>query len=504
MAAEKSTDKQVKQAVMAFLCEHPDLDKYIEKAFPEGRTDNLGAVYIILAQKQAELTKQDFFTPDDNNKFIINSAGGWKNFERISALLEKRDEKFVSADFTKALGSEGSVTLLGSAGTHNALEKIFSSQLWQGRYDEMESLWYVVSPMVRRASSPNGGEVPLSLKRALFALEGKTIPEDNLAKSGLTPADVRNAFIAKGNFEGLNHKLEQAGDYLRKEYLLLKNSAGNTVFHEASAWGYYDKIVKTLKAHGEQLEEADFIHAVARNASILTRAAENNALHKVFAPEHWENRLGDMLQLWSNVRPGWKVPPLTTSDFDSAYAAAESKTYAPALRALTVKNKLDVMSPLNVPSATEKPVLFLGLDSFWNNFAEIQKKTDLSLTLSDLRLQSGQQGNSCLMQAAKLGHFDKVAAIAKDSGEKIRIEDFMAKDNHGRTLLNVLEDRNELALAFTPAIWVGRSAEMKILWAQVGVAARKQVDFGRAEVAVHQATLKQQKPGFKFKRPPAA
>jgi hypothetical protein len=406
----------------------------------------------------------------------------------------------------KPLHSGQPKTLLDSAVEHGGLGNIFTFDVWKGRYDEMERLWYKVPVPNRKEIFKNNGLTAASLKRQLFAAEGKTTPEDSLIKAGLTPYDIRQAFAWRGDFDGTVKKLQATGDYLRKEYVLLTDGAGDTVFDMSAAWDKYSEVVKTLKAHGERFEIADYLKQVSYAKNVLGRAAEHGALAKVFTPDHWVGRLPDMLSLWSYVLDGWKTAAMTTRDFDNAYAEAESLTYAGLFQAKPVTGKADLLAPLNASSAAEKPVLPLGLKAVWEKFDAVQevlKQKDGALTLADLRLPTGEMGNSCLMCAVKFGHFARIIEISKQGNESLTLEDFLAKDRHGNTLLSVLAEKNQLTLAFAPELWAGRVSEMKKLWAQVAVSQRGQVDFAQAEINAKQATLKQKKGGIKInpKRP---
>ena len=109
-------------------------------------------------------------------------------------------------------------------------------------------------------------------------------------------------------------------------------------------------------------------------------------------------------------------------------------------------------------------------------------------------------GNPLLMNAVKFGHFDKVVDIARKSGQPVTLDDFLSKDKHGNSLLNILADRNQLSLAFSPDLWAGRVADMKTLYTHVRVNDRTQVDIMQCEVAANQATLKMQmKDKFRLK-----
>jgi hypothetical protein len=496
-----SGGRYIKQAIIAALVEHPEQEKYKTRAFSG---ENLTAMMEAIAEQGNKLTKADFLTPDDEGKYIVDTPGFWKNFDKVRDIVAKSGEKFVMEDFTKYLDRNETRNLLDSAREHGGLAKIFAVETFNGRYDEMERLWYKVPVPSRRDLFKNDGLLDPSLKRSMLAAEGRVMPEDNLAKAGLTPTDLRNAFQERGNYEEVTRKLSAVGDYLRKDYLLLPDSSGDTVFYYQGAWDKFDDISRNLKAHGEKFETADFVRQVGFVSNILTRASERKALYRVFNAEHWEGRLADMQDLWGQVKEGWKTASMTSKDFDTSYAEAESKTYAKNVNFAALSGKADLLKPLE---ANGPAILPLGLKAFWDNFATAQASLgNDTLTVSDLRQTSGYMGASVLMGAVKFGHFDKVVDISRKSGEPLTLDDFLSKDRHGNSLLNILAERNQLSQVFTPDLWAGRVDDMKTLWTHVRINDRSQVDIAQAEVAAKQATLKLQakdrfklggkKPGF--------
>lgn len=497
----------IKQAIIAALCEHPDQEKYKTRAFSSG---NLEKVMEALAEQRNTLTKADFFAQDDEGKYLIDTPGFWRNFDKVQAILNKSGEKFTIDDFRKPLGpNDDSRSLLDGARQWGGLGKIFTKSVWEGRFDEMERLWYYVPMPSRRELFRNDGKLDLALKRDLLNAEGRDMPEDRLARAGLTPQDIYQAFTQNGNYEEVNRRLAQAGDYLRKEYLMLPDKDGYTVFYEQGAWDRYNDISKRLAAHGEQFETRDFIRQMGYSANMLTRAYEHNGLQHVFAPQHWVDRLPEMIDLWSRVLPGWKNGSITTSGFDAAYAEAESLTYGKLVDFNRFQSKQELLRPLNpdaAQSGAEKPVLPIGLKAFWDNIDTVQQKLSnmgAKLSLADLRKQSGEMEDSCMIAAVKFGRFADVQDIARRAGEKITIDDFLSKDCHGNSMLEILSERRELSLVFQPENWAGRLGEMKTLWTHVRVAERAQVNFEQVEVAAQQATLRQQvSDDFNFKLKP--
>ncbi len=486
-------DLFIKQAIIATLCDHPDAAKYRERAFS---TNNLDKLIEAMSEHSLKLTKADLFVPDEMGRFMIDSEGAWKNFERIVKLIETNNgEKFTPEDFTKPFVKDVKRSLLDSAAAYGGLKKVFSAEVWKDRFEEMQQLWYAM-PLQQRKKMENGWMIPDALKKQIYSDAGKEMPEERLAKAGLALTSIRTCLINEAEFNRVCKILHDKGDYFRKEYAMMPDWMGDTVFDRSGAWERFPAIVQEMKSHGERFEVSDFTRKLGEVQSVLGRAAENNALAKVFAPEHWVDRLSDMLELWSHVKPGWKM---TARAFDEAYTEAESLTYSNGFKASMVTGKDDLLKPLNDTSHGEKPVLALGIKAVWDNFDAVQQALKnhpgRKIKTSDLRNVSGSLGHSCIMAAAKFGHFDKVIVMMKEGGDLLTSEDLMAKDRHGNTLLNVLSETKQLAEVFTPEMWTGRVIEMRLLWSQVKPEFRKQVNFTQMEVATRQATLKQQSKG---------
>ena len=488
----------LKRAIVASVIEHPDAEIYRRAAFG----DNPAQLVEDLASKMV-LTKADFFAADDKGKLFIDSPGAWRNFEKIAEIIQLGGEKFTYEDFTRPV-LPSARTLLDSAVSHISVAKIFTADIWKGRFEEMEKLWYKVPTHERLSERFRGPEglMPVALKRQVLATEGKEAPEDRLARAQLTLFDIRNTAAFESTFIDVNRKLAQAGDYFRKDYAMLPDSAGDTMFDRNFV--RFETITKIMQAHGERFEVKDYLRQLSNRPSLLSRAAEHGALNKVFDAALWVDRLPDMLTLWSNVLDAWKRPPMTAQDFDNAYTEAEGLTYAKRFKVKPANGKADLLTPLNA-GTNEKPVLPLGLKTVWDNFDAVKASLDKrgeTLSLTDLRAVSGHRGDTILVNAAKFGHFDKVVDIAKQSGGSLTMEDFLTKDAHGNTLINILAEKRQLSSVFTVDAWTGQIADMRALWSHVAAAHRRQINFQQLETGVKQATLRNKANSGGFKPRP--
>lgn len=479
-----SGNRYIKQAIIAAICEHPDREEYRARAFAN---ENIHEVTEAMAKPQS-FCKEDFLALSDKGKSFLDCPGAWKNFDKIVELVHRNGECFTFEDFCRrsmAVG-ENAPVLLELARIHNGLGKVFSFDAWKGRADEMEMVWYAVPLVPRRDIFKNDGVLDETLKRRLYAFEGRTLPEDTLRRSGVTRKELRMALISKENLPLVAEKLKKAGDHLRKEYVLMLDEEGRTAFREEGAFQNYATIVSLLAQGGERLDISDFLFRMPNTKTILQSAYEFQKLDRVFAPAHWASRLHEMVDLWDKTLPAWRSV-MSARQFDQAYAAAEDLTYRPALDDRKISSKNDLLAPLGTERGA--PVLPLGMKAFWDRTSQYGHVLS-SLTLSDLRAQSGCLEDTCLVTAAKLGHFSRVVDIARQSKEKITTEDFLSKDSDGRRLIDILSEQDQLHLAFSGDLWAGRVEEMKALWRKMTEVQRKRVDLQNAEVEAMQATLR--------------
>lgn len=501
-----NNDKIIRQAVFAALCGHPDAEKIKQRALSGSLQDSIAATEAMSRQLKT-LTADILLTQDDSGKPMLDTPEAWKSFDKVIAALESCGVRLTYENFLRPLKERDTKTLIDLAIAHNGIEKLFSFQVWRGRFDEMQRVWFLLPTKHRNEITKKQGAESMRFKRLLLTEEGRTAPEDRLIKAGLTPADIRAAFSANGNLVEVNKKLHAVGDYLRKEFALMPDNDGDSVFdNRKDAWDKYGSFVDIMHANGERFEIADFICQYHHAKSVLARAAEHNVLDKVFTPAHWKDRLKDMLDLWNVLLPGWKGGSMMTRDFDSAYAEAENLTFMPRLENLSVIGKQALLTRINSRSEDEKPVLPLGLKAIWEKMdiisQELKQQGD-PLAIEDLRRTSGVRGETCLVSAVKYGCFDKVSAICRESNFSLTVDDLVSCDATGTMLIDLLADRNQLTLAFAPEIWAGRIGEMRKLWSHVASRYRTQVNYEQAEVSVRQETLKSKKSVFRLKKPPA-
>ncbi|MDE1170348.1 MAG: hypothetical protein PW734_03930 [Verrucomicrobium sp.] len=92
---------------------------------------------------------------------------------------------------------------------------------------------------------------------------------------------------------------------LSQAELNVTDTSGYTPLHTAAAQGYFDTYAAVLRLAGEGLTAAPFL-VKERNANVWSplRFAETNGhLKKLFVPELWAGRVGEMAGLWRHVSP---------------------------------------------------------------------------------------------------------------------------------------------------------------------------------------------------------
>lgn len=123
--------------------------------------------------------------------------------------------------------------------------------------------------------------------------------------------------------------------------------------------------------------------------------------------------------------------------------------------------------------------------------AAFLEKLSGGLTMTDLRAEYGDTGECGLHRAVKADLFSEVMELSAKGGDKITLDDFDAKDRHGRTLLGVLAQWEKLGQVFRSEYWHGREQDVKALWQRVPEAAQKQVDFQEVVSGLNRNTLRE-------------
>ena len=492
--SDKKNKDSLKTAFIATLCKHPNASDYQQDAF---RSADIMGLYKKLKEAGETLTKADFLGTDKNGEYFLGSERAWENFHHIVEIVRENGEEFTADDFlTVKEGSYYKRPLIESVVSHDKVEKLFSADLWKGRFEEMENLWYYIPPNKRGDIAKNeDGRIPLDLKREVLGLaDDEKLREEELQEIGVDYKKIPDMFNQRGTFEAFLQTLYENNTPLKKEDLLFVNKDGDTMFHNAAAWQYYDQVVDNLHQTGQSFGLDELTFQRGRKPSILERAAQHKTLHKVFEPRFWVGQVDEMVDLWDNLPPAQKILSGRNS-FDTIVADAENMTYQAHVSlnddSLTAKY---LTTPIVANDGKESAVLPLGLRDTWDNMDIIREKLqskDDDLTADDLRKETGALGNTVLMTAAESGQFDKVLGIVRGKSDKLQVQDFLKTNKNDVSLLDVLIEKRQLKKAFAPELWAGRLREMHILWNNVQNRDRGQVDFKKVVQQVNQMTVRQ-------------
>jgi hypothetical protein len=140
------------------------------------------------------------------------------------------------------------------------------------------------------------------------------------------------------------------------------------------------------------------------------------------------------------------------------------------------------------------PVHPLGFEKVWKDMANIRATLAAQgecLTLDHLRQPAGRSGDSVLMLAARNGHFDQVMAIAAESRQTLTLDEITTAGPTGKSILDVLVAKGDVAKVFTPEHWVGRGRDLVTLWNAVPADKRTDIDFETLSGRVNVLTLRQ-------------
>lgn len=486
-----SLDITVSHAILAVLSGHPEADIMWARAFPDEPLDILPRVI----ESCGGFAKDHLFLDEKQTPFFA-SALFWQNFEQINALIRKSGDQLHYDDFMRQFHTPETHSMYMDAVKHKALGAVFKPAVWHKNYDEMEKLCYTMSQPERVTLFNREGRIDLDLKRAVLATENRVAVEDRLQSLGLTEKTFEQHFAQhfSKNYAELKNLLAQNGEPLRKDYLLHPDDCGHTAFNYVHTWDNYADIVEQLAENGERFEIADFLCKRGTADNILERAFTFKRLPDIFTPAHWVGRLEEMLEVWAQIKPDWRKEPIAQKNFDDLYTEAENLTYTGVANYDGLRSRIDLVSPLN-PGAGEgeKPIYAIGLTSFWMNIdATLERLAaqNEKLTLDDLRLRSGETQDNAILKGIKMGHAERLVQLCTEMGQRLTLDDLLSRDNQECTVLDLLADRKQLALVFTPEMWAGRLEDMREAWRNVRQGDQSQVDMAKLEIAVKQASFK--------------
>ncbi|MBU0858438.1 MAG: hypothetical protein KJ667_00740, partial [Alphaproteobacteria bacterium] len=452
-----------KKLILAVLCGLPVDHKMVKAAVsdPSAAADML---------ETTKISKADFLTTLGEDDPLFAHEQTWENLPRIAALLKAQGEHFTAQDFMTPL--TGVLSPVRYAERTRKLDKLFSPEIWEGRRQELDKVFYSVMKVER--DKLNFTEI----RRAVAALTGELTPEDRLKTYNLDPSSVRTK-IRNGNISELKTDLAKHGDRITKEYVFLLDSAGDNIFEFKDTFEQIDKWLPELEAHGERLGKDDFLFSVGDQKTPLQHAINHSQLPKIFRARIWHGHAAEMLELFEKLPQTERVKV----DIQAVLSELKEAEYGPKVvtgKDVTLETLTSVLNEAERNNGNFFPIHALGFERVWKEMAQIRQtlaEKGQKLTLDHLRQPAGLSGDTVMMLAARGGHFDQVMAIAADAGEVLSVAELTAPGNNGKSLLDVLVTRGEAPSLFKAESWIGRGQELMTLWDKIPQDKRKDIDF---------------------------
>lgn len=474
-----------KKLILALICGLPADSKMVQEALQAPGTG-------IEALETNSIAKEDFLTRPGSDEPLFSHASTWENFSRIVEKLAAQGEQFTARELGSVI--PGCVSPLLYAERTQSLPKLFAPEIWKGRLQEADKLFYAATSVER--NKLNYPEV----RRAIAAQTGEMTPEDRLQGYGLNHNTVRTN-IRQGNLAHLTEMLAQHGDHIRKEYVFLLDTAGDNIFEYEDTFKNMDSWLTILENNGERLGRDDFMFKVGNQRTPLDHAVRHGQLPAVFRTRIWKGHADEMMELFNTL------PEVERRKVEINKVLGELKEAEYGDRIVTDGTvTLDhLVAVLNEEERDSNPNFFeiraLSFARVWKEMGDIRKTLAArgeKLTLDHLRQPTGMAGDTVLTLAARGGYFNHVMDIVTDGNDRLTLEDLTTPGAMGKTALDILVEREELATLFRPEAWVGRGQDLMTLWEKVPAEKQKTVDFEALYGRVNMLTLRERfagKPG---------
>lgn len=473
--------KKDKQLLLALICGLDTDHKLMQTA---GSAEVLSDALL----RQSRLRKEDLFDTPESGENFFDHAEVWSKMPEIIAKIKESGDTIDADDFQKKNG--GTSTILELAEKHDALIYLFHPKIWKGNLDEMERLWFFTKP----ASRTNLDFT--KVRQNVASTSGITLREDKLASFGV-PSGLMRTHLKEGEIEEVNNTLRAKGDRLRKEDLFLIDGSGETVLDTERTWSHFEKISEVIRGNGENFSRQDFLRSRGEGKTPLVRAAEAEALGKVFSTAIWEGRVDEMMALWDHVSDQHKK----MVHIDAIVSILEDKQYSDLV---DVDGEITAEF-LNTPirpditeiRAIEEPyeIRPLGLQKTWHHFDAVftaLKERGETITLDDLRKPHGWHARSCLDAAIGYGFLEVVIDLLKDNDEWFTIEDLTeTNDSDHPSLLDTIIKHQKLDKLMAPELWVGRADGLIQLWEKLPLDIKKDLDMEDTLQKINRMSLRQ-------------
>lgn len=464
-----------KKLILAVLCGLPA----DHKVYKEAAADPAAAAEMLAVTR---VTKQDLLEPIDGARNVFAFEQTWDRFARLMA---QTGERFTIEDLSRR--DAGGTSLVEYAVQHGKLEQLFTPEIWRGRIEDMDNLYYGVKRADREKI-----DYP-AMRSATAALTGIVLAEDKLKKTGMAPSSVRTRLTNGTNITDLRADLARNGDRIRKEYVLMLSSEGDNIFDNSSAFNNMHLWLEDLEKANERLTKADFLRTYGNQKSILQNAMRHDALPKIFTPAIWKGRPKEMLELFEQLPPADR----TRVDIAAVVKTLRETEYGERVRIDSTLSRATLTAPLNQNERWEKdfaPVCALSLTKVWKDIAQVRGTLSArgeKLTTDDLRRPTGFGVDNVMTMAAREGQFAAVMDIAAESGQKITLADLTTANTSGQSIADILIKANQSALMFRAENWVGQAKDMARLWEKLPELQRKAIDFPAIQGRVNALTLRE-------------
>ncbi|GEM_PF-1743245 len=434
-----------------------------------------------------KIAKEDFFATTAKGKSFFEYKKTWENLKKIFDVIQKNGEEMKFSDFKRIVVRDK--TAFELAIECKAHEDIFVPEIWAGHANEMDEFWFSIDKW-KRPTKYNFEELRIAVAR----LEGRTIREDRLKSFGIAPADMHSA-MKNGTLTSVRSKLATAGDYLRLDDAKVCESDGDHGLYERSAWEKAEDLFAEWEKNGEIPDAEFFQFKRASRASIIERAFIHGMEKKVFNARVFAGRPEEMMKLYDSLKEEHRKKV----DIKAVLSEIVEKECAERIMIDRDLSLESLTAPLYVFDAGDKggvPVIALALKKTWDHMEEIQsilRHKGEAVKLSHLRQSCAIGGDTGLLRAARFGCFEKVLAVAAQSGERIELNDLLVMNEQGRNVLTILAESGQVNLLLQPELWVRRAADLAIIWDNLPLAMKnlRKDDFLAVQTKANQLSLRE-------------
>lgn len=408
---------------------------------------------------------QDLFEAIDGRHSFFEYPEIWNHMAEVMEVIHKSGGKIEAQSFTEAIVNGKSA--LDFAIEKDAVKILFQPEIWKGHQGEMERVWFRV-PSGKRST-----DFFLQLRRDMAKAENRVIREDRLEAMGITQHELRSA-VREGNYDIVRKKLTKHGDYLHASDIMLLDAVGDCMVDTAAACRNFGRLHDELARNGECLTVENLLFSSHGRRSPLEMAISENQLDKFFTPVIWRNRLDDMMKLLEHV-PESKRKDL---NIDDVIHQLEEEIYASRIQIAPGLSKGTLTEIMN--DAAAAPVRGLGLKKIWDEMPAIRKilkQNSESITVSDLHLPCGREGETAMVAAARFGKFDLVIDMLVEQNAPLTVADLCGKGKSGKSLLDILIQEKQLHTVMKPELWVDRRDEFKTVWAALPDKSQEEIGY---------------------------